>query len=410
MRGRKPQPLPPINRYAMIPQFVYALLSDGVISPSAFTLWATIRLFARDQERNVFSPGPVELTTAQLAQSTGLSETQVKCWLRELENAGLLERYAGSNTRQLQLCAPAGITRRLTNRLIDQPVGPQEEDLAFLTDLEATPPPEALSGEGGVGGTNYQADNQPVGQPTGRTTNPLINQPVEQSTRRTTNRKDNQPVEEPPSKAAIVAVLRERGAFPKVADTIADTLIAAGIIDPDEVRDLVNAVIQQVHAEGAKETQVIGRVMARLRNGDWDMGVVREQALAAAQTAAYARYTTASPGNDEGEGDAAEDADDTPQPVAAASGLARSAEAAELWQKTLNAIRLNTTADIYNTWFSRSRGMGYNGDGNTLVIAAHNAAAAEMLESRLAQFIQRELANIAGVEVPVRFVVAGDAA
>lgn len=408
MRGRKPQPLPPINRYAMIPQFVYALLSDGVISPSAFTLWATIRLFARDQERNVFSPGPVELTTAQLAQSTGLSETQVKCWLRELENAGLLERYAGSNTRQLQLRAPAGITRRITNRLIDQPVGPQEEDLAFF-DLEA-PPPEALSPEGGAGETNYQADNQPVGQPTGRTTNPLINQPVGQPTRRTTNRKDNQPVEEPPSKAAIVAVLRERGAFPKVADTIADTLIAAGITDPNEVRDLVTAVIQQVHAEGAKETQVIGRVMARLRNGDWDMGAVREQALAAAQTAAYARYTTANPSNDEGEGDAAEDADDTPQPVATRSSLARSAEAAELWQKTLSAIRLNTTADIYNTWFSRSRGMGYNGDGNTLVIAAHNATAAEMLESRLAQFIQRELANIAGVEVPVRFVVAGDAA
>ncbi|OQA17085.1 MAG: chromosomal replication initiation protein [Chloroflexi bacterium ADurb.Bin360] len=408
MRGRKPQPLPPINRYAMIPQFVYALLSDGVISPSAFTLWATIRLFARDQERNVFSPGLVELTTAQLAQSTGLSETQVKRWLRELENAGLLERYAGSNTRQLQLRAPAGITRRITNRLIDQPVGPQEEDLVFF-DLEA-PPPEALSPEGGAGETNYRADNQPVGQPTGRTTNPLINQPVGQPTRRTTNRKDNQPVEEPPSKAAIVAVLRERGAFPKVADTIADTLIAAGIIDPDEVRDLVTAVIQQVHAEGAKETQVIGRVMARLRNGDWDMEAVRAQAVAEARTAAYARYTTANPSNDEGEGDAAEDADDTPQPVATRSSLARSAEAAELWQKTLNAIRLNTTAEIYNTWFSRSRGMGYNGDGNTLVIAAHNATAAEMLESRLAQLIQRELANIAGVEVPVRFVVAGDAA
>jgi hypothetical protein len=207
-----------------------------------------------------------------------------------------------------------------------------------------------------------------------------------------------------------VAVLRERGAFPKVADTIADTLIAAGIIDPDEVRDLVNAVIQQVHAEGAKETQVIGRVMARLRNGDWDMEAVRAQAVAEARTAAYARYTTANPSNDEGEGDAAEDADDTPQPVATRSSLARSAEAAELWQKTLNAIRLNTTAEIYNTWFSRSRGMGYNGDGNTLVIAAHNATAAEMLESRLAQLIQRELANIAGVEVPVRFVVAGDAA
>ena len=410
MRGRKPQPMPAPNAFAMIPQFMYVLLGDGAITPAAFALWAMIRLFARDQKRNVFSPYSVALTTMQLAELFGSSETHIKNLSREMEAAHALERHTANNSRQLQLCAPVGIRGHSIYRLIDLPVTPQEEELAFLTASEATPPPEALSPEGGVGGTNYQADNQPVGQPTGRTTNPLINQPVGQPTRRTTYPLENQPVEEPPSKTAIVAVLRERGAFPKVADTIADTLIAAGITDPDEVRNLVNAVIQQVHAEGAKETQVIGRVMARLRNGDWDMDAVREQALAAAQTAAYARYTTANPDDDEGEGDAAEDADDSPQPVATATGLARSAEAAELWQKTLNAIRLNTTAEIYNTWFSRSRGMGYNGDGNTLVIAAHNAAAAEMLESRLTRLIQRELANVAGAEVPVRFVVAGDAA
>ncbi len=404
MRGRKPQPLPPINQYAMIPQFVYALLSDGVITPAAFALWAMIRLFARDQKRNVFSPCSVALTTMQLAELFGSSETHIKNLIRELEAAHALERHTANNSRQLQLCAPVGIRGHSIYRLIDLPVTPQEEELAFLTASEATPPPEALAPEGGVGGTNYQAPELRVNQMPGNQM-PGNQMPGNQVP-------GNQvPGNSLPPKTAIVAVLRERGAFPKVADTIADTLIAAGITDPNEVRDLVTAVIQQVHAEGAKETQVIGRVMARLRNGDWDMDAVREQALTAAQTAAYARYTTASPSDDEGEGDATADADDTPQPVATGSGLARSAEAAELWQKTLNAIRLNTTAEIYNTWFSRSRGMGYNGDGNTLVIAAHNATAAEMLESpRLTQFIQRELASVAGVAVPVRFVVAGDAA
>ena len=403
MRGRKPQPMPAPNAFAMIPQFMYVLLGDGAITPAAFALWAMIRLFARDQKRNVFSPYSVALTTMQLAELFGSSETHIKNLIRELEAAHALERHTANNSRQLQLCAPVGIRGHSIYRLIDLPVTPQEEELAFLTASEATPPPEALSPEGGVGGTNYQAPELRVNQMPGNQM-PGNQVPGNQVP-------GNQvPGNSLPPKAAIVTVLRERGAFPKVADTIADTLIAAGITDPDEVLNLVNAVIQQVHAEGAKETQVIGRVMARLRNGDWDMDAVREQALAAAQTAAYARYTTANPDDDEGEGDAAEDADDSPQPVATATGLARSAEAAELWQKTLNAIRLNTTAEIYNTWFSRSRGMGYNGDGNTLVIAAHNAAAAEMLESRLTQIIQRELANVAGAEVPVRFVVAGDAA
>ena len=100
MRGRKPQPLPLAQAYAMIPQFMYALLSAGTITPAAFALWATIRLFARDQVRNTFSPGPVVLTTTQLAELTGLGETQVKYWLKELEVAEILKREtSGGNSR-----------------------------------------------------------------------------------------------------------------------------------------------------------------------------------------------------------------------------------------------------------------------------------------------------------------------
>jgi hypothetical protein len=390
--------------YAMIPQFVYALLSDGVISPSAFALWAMIRLFARDQERNTFSPCSVALTTTQLAELFGSSETHIKNLIRELEAAHALERHTENSSRRLQLSAPVGITGHSIYRLIYLPVTPQEEDLALLTELEATPPPEALSGEGGVGETNYQAPELRVNQMPGNTM-PGNQMPGNQMP-------DNQvPGNSLSPKSVIIAVLRDRGAFPRVAETIADKLIAAGITDPNEVRDLVNAVIQQVLSEGAQQTQVIGRVMARLRNGDWDTGAIHDQALAAAQTAAYARYATANAGDDDaGEDNADSDADDTPQPAATGSSLARTTEAAELWQKTLDAIRPNTTAEIYSTWFSRSRGIGYNGDGNTLVVAAHNAAAAEMLGSRLLQLIQRELQHAAGSNVPVRFVVAGAAA
>lgn len=367
MRGRKPQPLPLAQAYAMIPQFMYALLSAGTITPAAFALWATIRLFARDQVRNTFSPGPVVLTTTQLAELTGLGETQVKYWLKELEVAEILKREtSGGNSRLLQLCAPAGITGRITNRLVNQPVGSQEEDLiASENDLEA-PPPEALYSRGGMGGGNYQSDDQPVNPPT--------------------------------SKTAIVALLRDRGAFPRVADAIADMLLNAGITDLEEVRDLVNSVIREVVAEGAKETQVIGRAMARLRNGDWDTEAVRAQVVAEAQTAAYARYATVLD-----DGDAAP-ANFDPAPAKNGGGLPRAAEAAKLWQDTLDALRLSTTTDIFNQWFLRSRAIGYNGDGNTLVVTVYNGAAVEVLSQQLMPLIRRSLRQVTGADVPVQFV------
>jgi len=380
MRGRRPQPLPPVNAYAMIPQFMYALLSNGSISPSAFALWATIRLFARDQVRNTFSPGPVALTTTQLAQLMGLSETHIKNLVGELESAGTLGRQLGGNSRQLQLCAPEGITRHSIYPSLYLPVNAQEEELiASENDLEA-PPPEALSGEGGVGGTIHPSPYLPVNDLPGSTV---------------------------PPKSAIAELLRERGAFPRVADAIADVLIGAGITDLDEVRDLVNAVIRQVVAEGAKETQVIGRAMSRLRNGDWDMEAVREQAVAAAQTAAYARYATQLPApaaEDAGNNDAGAPAA-APATAQTAGELPRADEAAQLWQQTLDVLRLETTSGIFNQWFFRSRAIGYNGDGNTLVVSVHNAAAVQVLSSeRMMPLIQRSLRDVAGADVPVRFV------
>jgi len=386
----------------MIPQFMYALLGNGSISPSAFALWATIRLFARDQVRSTFSPGPVALTTTQLAELTGLGETQVKYWLKELEIAEVLKRETspGGNARQLLLCPP-GITGRITNRLVDQPVGSQEEDIIALENLEATPPPKALSDKGGVGGMNYRSDNQPVNLPTGGTPPPNDGGTLADY------RSDNQPVNLPTGKTAIAALLRERGAFPRVADDIAAVLIAAGITDLDEVRDLVNAVIRQVVAEGAKETQVIGRAMSRLRNGDWDMEAVREQAVAAAQTAAYARYATQLPApaaEDAGNNDAGAPAA-APATAQTAGELPRADEAAQLWQQTLDVLRLETTSGIFNQWFFRSRAIGYNGDGNTLVVSVHNAAAVQVLSSeRMMPLIQRSLRDVAGADVPVRFV------
>jgi hypothetical protein len=166
-------------------------------------------------------------------------------------------------------------------------------------------------------------------------------------------------------------------------------------------------VIRQVVAEGAKETQVIGRAMNRLRNGDWDMEAIREQVVAEAQTAAYARYTTQVPAP------AAEDAGNNgagapaaaPATAQNAGELPRADEAAQLWQQTLDVLRLETTSGIFNQWFLRSRGLGYNGNGDTLVVSVYNAAAVQVLSSeRMMPLIQRSLRDVAGADVPVRFV------
>lgn len=422
MRGRKPQSLPAPNAYAMIPQFMYALLGNGTISPSAFALWATIRLFARDQERKTFSPTPVALTTLQLAQFTGLCVAQVKNLLVELENAQVLERQTHGTIRKLQLRAPV-IMGQWISRLVDYPANPQEEDLALSTELEATPPPESLSPEGGVRGTQYRLTHQPVNQLAANAVAlnssdadanyGLTDQPANHLTANwlasnqlaVNQLAANQLAANTVAlnRAAMVALLRERGAFPRVAETIADTLIAAGITDLTEVRDLVNTVFQQVLAEGAKEHQVIGRAIARLRNGDWNMAAIQEQIMAEANAARYARYNTALP--DAHADNVRTQSVNTPA-AGNSKGLTRVAEAEGLWQQTLTAIRVNTTADIYNTWLRQSRGAGYNGDGKTLVIETHTPAGVEILGGQLLPLVQRGLKEVAGDEVPVRFVVA----
>ncbi len=105
-RGRRRQALPRPNSYGMAPQFIHWLLATGQISPSAFVLWLTIRLFARDQERGKFSPLPVSLTNQQLASLMNLSEPQIKNLLAEIEKAHALLRRSIAGRRTLQLLEP----------------------------------------------------------------------------------------------------------------------------------------------------------------------------------------------------------------------------------------------------------------------------------------------------------------
>ncbi len=167
-RGRRRQTLPHPNPYGMAPQFMHWLLATGQINPSAFALWLTVRLFARDQERGKFSPLPVSLTNRQLASLMNLSEPQNKNLLTELKNAQALLRRSIAGRRTLQLLEPEGFAEvanqwiyRLTNYpVIDLPDNQladnreEEEDISTdpkTLETKSPPPPKALL-EGGPGG------------------------------------------------------------------------------------------------------------------------------------------------------------------------------------------------------------------------------------------------------------------
>jgi len=387
MRGRKPQPLPQVQTYAVIPQFMYALLSAGAITPAAFALWAAIRLFARDQKRQSFSPAPVNLTNEQLAWLTGLCAAQVKNLLAELEQAHVLERQTWGSGRQLQLCAPAStITGQWISRLIDYPVIPKEEELALMgLELEAPPPPQALSREGGVGGTPEGLIQQPANQLAANpvAANPLAANPVA-------------------TKAALVALLREHGAFAKIAAEIAETFIAAGITELAEAEALVKDVIRQVSAEGAQGQQVIARAMVRLRDGDWDIAALRDEAIAAAQYDNTQYHASAAP---------LLEAPAAPLPAAttvtaapASFPVTRVDEGLELWCQALALLRTSTTTSLFDTWLHRTQALGFSDDGETLIVKAFNQQAVEVLSDRILPLVQRSLRQAAGREVPVRFV------
>jgi hypothetical protein len=78
--------------YALLPRFVYVALGRGLIDPTAFTVWATIRLYVRDEERGEFSPGPTDLTNREIAEAAGLTIRQTVNVINNLEEAGLLHR------------------------------------------------------------------------------------------------------------------------------------------------------------------------------------------------------------------------------------------------------------------------------------------------------------------------------
>lgn len=78
-----------------------------------------------------------------------------------------------------------------------------------------------------------------------------------------------------------------------------------------------------------------------------------------------------------------------------------------LWHVTLQDLQLQMTQSTFDAWLRGTVGMGQQ-DG-TLLVAVGSEYAREWLENRLDGIIARTVARRAGQEIPIQFVVVGEA-
>jgi hypothetical protein len=75
-----------------------------------------------------------------------------------------------------------------------------------------------------------------------------------------------------------------------------------------------------------------------------------------------------------------------------------------LWQQALAELELQLVRSVFDTWLRPTRSLGYDIDGQTLLIQAASMTAVPLLSEHLASVIQRSLRELTGEAVPVRIV------
>jgi hypothetical protein len=51
--------------YAIVPDWIFQRLVDGIIDTQEAMIWMAIRRYVMDEEKNKFSPSPIDLTTVR---------------------------------------------------------------------------------------------------------------------------------------------------------------------------------------------------------------------------------------------------------------------------------------------------------------------------------------------------------
>jgi DNA-binding Lrp family transcriptional regulator len=368
--------------YALIPRFMYVALGRGLIDPTAFTVWATIRLYVRDAEQGEFSPPPVDLTNREIAEMAGITVRQVRNQLQSLEEADLLRRLSGdalkerqlSGSRWLELTQPLDKTRKLVSR---KPITrksisrkPEEEALSTTEELENPIQDSAEKGgfdlvtssglEGGVGGTQNaemdfpETDFPEIGFPPGVSAGQL---------------------------KKIVRTLQRCHVFRSSAFDITKRMLSE---DPERdaqwAEDTFYRVFNEEHVNGISTEQAIRRTVARLKNGDWgDLEDVAAEAHRRKHAARQQYYHDLA----ERLNRQPEQVDDEPESISATR---------RLWAKVLDEVKLQMTRATFDTWLRDTKCLGMT--DHTLIVQVKNKYAIEWLESKLYPVIQRTLFHV----------------
>ncbi|HET8645573.1 MAG TPA: DnaA N-terminal domain-containing protein, partial [Vicinamibacteria bacterium] len=79
-------------------------------------------------------------------------------------------------------------------------------------------------------------------------------------------------------------------------------------------------------------------------------------------------------------------------------------DARQIWQTALGELQLQMTRANFETWFTHSEGLTF--DGKVLRVGLRSPFTQEALEMRFAPFIRRALAGVVGQPVEVRYEIA----
>ncbi len=345
--------------YALIPQFMYVALAQGQIDPTAFAVWATIRLYVRDEERGEFSPPPVDLTNREIAEAVGLTRRGVINILKRLEKGGFLHRLTAdelaerglAGNRWLQLQRPQTLNDHTVNgdsvnleeyssartRVDNSRTNASKDvDSACLASSEL---------EGGVGGTHNPARRCSEWQFSER------------------------------RYREIARKMQECGAYRGPSYEITQAMLED---DPAHTvawaEETFYRVFNEERRAGVSAEQALARTVTRLKNGNWK---TREDIIAEAdrrQRAARERYYDDLNQRREHVGETEPPSVSTTQ---------------RLWDEVLGEVALQMTRATFDTWLRGTKCLGLT--DHTLVVQAKNQYAIEWLESKLYPVIQRTL-------------------
>ncbi len=352
--GRRKKTHTPLA-YALIPRSMYGALGRGHIDPTAFAVWATIRLYVRDEERGEFSPPPVDLTNRELAEATGLTVRQTVNVLNHLEDRGLLHRLTDAEretkslpgNRWLQLLQP--ISMKSISLKSEEEASPSTLDNSIHGLSSAGDSAFSSSKlEGGMGGTeNVAADFNEMGC-------------NEKNFNETQFRE-------------IARDLQVCGVYRKPAYQIATRMLqeeASRTVD--WAKDTFYRVFNEERQAAVTDDVAMRRTVTRLKNGDWG-------SLDAVVAEAERRKQDQQP---------------TPTPSQLDRLLTppQLSPAQKVWGKVLQEVELQLTRSTFDTWLRSTQALEI--EGATLVVQAQNHYAVEWLTSRLHKPILRSLRDI----------------